>query len=65
MKKIVVKPLKKVIRDPDTFEQLPDKWTEKKWSSYWQRRYMCGDVDLREVGSKKSHPKQIEKKVEG
>ena len=57
MKTAFLKPTEgATVRDPDTFEKLPEEGAEKPLSSYWLRRIECGDVAL--VEPEKSGTKQ-------
>lgn len=47
MKTAILKPTNgATVRDPDTFEKLPQEGAEKPLESYWLRRIQCGDVVL-------------------
>jgi hypothetical protein len=45
-RKLHVRPLKAIVRDPAGMRALPnDKTTEVPMNAYWLRRIRCGDVE--------------------
>lgn len=58
MKKMIIKPNSGlVIRDPETFEILPEEGKPVDMSSFWKRRLLDGDVSIIKSNNSKKKTK--------
>lgn len=58
MKKMIIKPNSGlVIRDPETFEILPEEGKPVDMSSFWKRRLLDGDVSIVKSNNSKKKTK--------